>query len=448
MSKVNRTSGRFARATLIGIGLIGALVGVRIVALGGSQPELSIADRNVTAPTFAIGPIDGLTTSWYMAPAVTSIPLGSLAFFYQACPPEAVVIWTGAEEVDRDAQGSTAMSLLFQPGAHTVSVRLPSHRGEAEIASQCRLNVQDISVDQITVSPVEAWVDPIEIDESLPQDELNEQTMEYFFGLSIAALRDLGNGQYRTSVDRLIHMAVEVDPPGFAPLMEWRIDGYAREIGASTTTWFTDIGNHVAEVGPLLNPAEIEIETYSVTITSHTSGQDIIEEGEPVVFIAETDPPGYENEITLLSSTMYGTAEPVLGEGPIFIAEFNNTWGPWPQHPAVRFQWLGVKADNATFNQDEKVIELEFAQAGPQECSYSVNTADVVGPGPCPWVAGAFICITCNLPDQTVCPMGFLNRLRYEFYNAQGVVICEGRIRRNTNCLGNCSGMHGYQFRQ
>lgn len=351
MSIPVRHSGRIAFAALIVITLMAALLGVRLVVLAQAPPT---AIDTTTQPTFAIGPIDGLTTSWYMAPPVTSIPLGTVAYFYQACPPESVVMWAGADEVDRDAQGSTAMSLLLQPGAHIVSVWVvPAHLGAAEIASQCRLNVQDISVDQITVSPIEVWVDPIEIDEGLPPDELNEVTMEYFFGLSIAALRDLGNGQYLTSVDRLLHMAVEVDPPGFAPLMEWRLDGYARDIGSSTTVWSTETGNLMVDVGPLLNPEQIEIETYSVTITSHTSGEDIIEEGELVVFIAETDPPGYEDEITWLSSTMYGTAEPILGEGPIFIAEFNDTWDF--DENGDPFQWLGVKADNTAFNQDEKV---------------------------------------------------------------------------------------------
>ena len=400
MSIPVRHSGRIAFAALIVIALMAALVGLRLSASAEAPPATL---DTATQPTFAIGPIEGLTSSWYMAPPVTSIPLGTIAYFHQACSPDAAVIWTGAQEVDRDAQGSTAMSLLLQPGAHTVSVRLPAHRGAAEITSQCRLNVQDISVDQIIVSPIEAWVDPVEIDEGLPQDELNEVTMDYFFGLSIAALHDLGNGQYLTSVDRLIHMAVEVDPPGFAPLMEWRIDGHAREIGASTTTWFTDIGNHVAEVGPLLNPAEIDIETYSVAITSHTSGEDIIFEGEPVVFIAETDPPGYENEITWLSSTMYGSAEPIRGEGLIFIAEFNDTWGI--DENGNPFQWLGVKADNAAFNQDQKA-ELDLAITAIEVCplnaaEFSVGASMDLVPAPSNNLTAVELLIRVIGPDST-----------------------------------------------
>ena len=37
-----------------------------------------------------------------------------------------------------------------------------------------------------------------------------------------------------------------------------------------------------------------------------TIGQDTIPEGEPVLFIVETDPPGYEDEITRLSGTESG----------------------------------------------------------------------------------------------------------------------------------------------
>ncbi|MEE9129087.1 MAG: hypothetical protein V3T84_03645 [Phycisphaerales bacterium] len=356
MSIPVRHSGRIALAALIVIAQTPLLVSLQLFASAGSEtdpPDWQIAPpgQRSLSSSFQIGPIDGLTTAWHPAPANTSISFGTFAQFYQPAAPDTIVIWTGAVEVARDDQGSTAIGWLLELGPHVVHVEVIPLAGGARY-SQSRFNVVDVPIEQITVSPIDVWVDPVEIDEDLPQDEINEQTMSYFFGQSIAALRDLGHDQYRTSVNRWVHMSVEVDPPGFTPLMEWRVDGQPTRLGGSVTHAIDDVGLHEITVGPLFNPGQAEIETYSVTITSHTSGEDIIEEGEPVVFIAETDPPGYEDEITWLSSTKYGTAEPILGEGPIFIAEFNDTWdfdaenGYW--------QWLGVKADNATFNQDQK----------------------------------------------------------------------------------------------
>ncbi len=208
------------------------------------------------------------------------------------------------------------------------------------------------------MSVTDVWVDPIEIDENLPPDVLNEQTMSYYFGESIARLIDLGDGAYRTSANRTVHGSVDVDPPGFAPLMEWRIDNEPVLLGATAALRFgtNDIGNHAVGVGPTGTSEVIEIETYSVTITNLT-GEDFIPDGESVIFIAETDPPGYEAEITWLSSTKYGVAIPVLGEGPVFVARFDDTWGV--DADGDPFQWLSVKADNTAFGQDGDCDELD-----------------------------------------------------------------------------------------
>ncbi len=299
MSIPVRHSGRIAYAALIVIALITALVGVRMFVLADGPPATIATDIQ---PTFTIGPIEGLTTTWHWAPPATSIPLGTIAWFFQPAPPDATVIWTGAYEVARDDEGSTVVCPLVLPGITIVQVQvIPADGGEA-ISSQSRLDVVDIDVEQITVSAIDVWVDPVQIDEDQSQEELNEQTIGYFFGTSIAALRDLGDGFYRTSVNRQVHMSLEVDPPGFAPLIEWRFDGEpidappvlppvpgsastidpAAGMGTSEQWWLPDIGLHLVEVGPLGNPAQIEIQTYSVTITSHASGED---EHIPVVSV-------------------------------------------------------------------------------------------------------------------------------------------------------------------
>ena len=419
MSTTIRTSGRVAFPALIVIGVIASLIGLRFFAHASDPPRGANIQFQEPQPSFLIGPVDGLTSKWHWAPPVTSIPLGSFVEFYQPAPADANVVWTGADEVSRDDHGSTAVCWLLEAAPYVVRVEvMPAGnrpaivyadgrpRSGEVLFTQCILNAVDIAIEEITVSPVEVRVDLVEIDESLPEQGLNEVTMDYFFGESIAALRDLGSGQYLTSVGRSLHMSVEVDPPGFAPLMEWRFDGESLEpqgerapldafdgMGSSETKSFAEIGNHTIEVGPFFDPAAIEIETYSVTITSHVTNLDIVPEGEPVVFTAVTDPPGYEDDITWLSSTLYGTGVPVLGSGPTFTVQFDDTWGPHPD--GSNWQWLGAKADNVAFGQDQKTCPdcpegfqcvAEFEEFDPVEgvffgfLGFSCELADPGGP--------------------------------------------------------------------
>lgn len=348
---------------IIGIALVGALFGAMLLthAEPSAAPAPTLALTQAEEPTFRFGPIEGLTSSWHAAPPATSIPLGTYLQLHQPASLQNTVTWIGAEEVARDAQGSTAECWLLQPGSYTVGVEVTggfqtSRQDVNGFSSFSELDVVNIAVDDIAVSVTDVWVDPVEIDENLPEDELNELTMSYYFGESIARLTDLGDSAYRTSVNRAVHASVDVDPPGFAPLIEWRINDEPLMLGPMALLLFAmdDIGNHVVGIGPIWTAEVIEIETYSVTITSHTSGEDVVPEGEPIVFVAETNPPGYEAEITWLSSTKYGTAIPVLGQGPVFIAQFDDTWDV--DDNGNLGQWLGVKADNTAFGQDQKEI--------------------------------------------------------------------------------------------
>ena len=118
---------------------------------------------------------------------------------------------------------------------------------------------------------------------------------------------------------------------------------------------------------------------------------------------AVTDPPGYEDHVTWLSSTKYGTGFPITGQGPTFTVQFDDTWG------GEGFQWLGVKADGVLFNQDRKSLEpcteedLDLCFGGAAKyCEY-----DVVMDVP-PDCSAAFpvlpenICVLCKTPS---CPL-------------------------------------------
>ena len=295
-----------------------------------------------------VGPIEGFTTGWHEAPSVLPTPNGVVLLFRQAAPPDATVQWNGAVEVFRDDTLSIAECPLQQFGLQSVETLVTLPDGN-QAANKCVLNVVDISPDSLIMGSVTATAEPISVDET----SSNEVTMEYYFGTeSIAALRQLPDGSYLTSVERTVNLNVEVNPRELVSLVEWRIDGRPIALGSTLVQNFARPGRHAISTGPPDYASQLGIETYSVMITSHESGVDIVPEGEAITFTAVTDPPGYEDDITWLSSTKYGTGTPVLGYGPTFTAEFYDTFGPHPD--GGDWQWLGVNADNATFNQDQK----------------------------------------------------------------------------------------------
>jgi hypothetical protein len=181
--------------------------------------------------------------------------------------------------------------------------------------------------------------------------------MGHYFGEeSIAAIRHLGGNRWQTSIDRTVDMSVTVSPAEFAALTEWRIPGAAPRLGSSLSRPFDEPGLKTVSVGPPGGAVTALVSVYQVVITSHEPG-DIVPEGVPVTYTAATIPPGLEHGITWLSSTKYGTATPVTGEGPTFTVVFEDTYGPAPDGNGD-FQWLGVAADNVRLGQDVKPLCL------------------------------------------------------------------------------------------
>jgi Beta-lactamase enzyme family/CARDB len=310
---------------------------------------------------FQIGPIPGLTTAWHPAPDAASIPLEVLSKIElrRRLPSAgATVEWSGATEVLSDGLWSVAECPLSGAGQYVVIATTTFENG-SELENRVVLDAVAIRPESIEVSPIRVEVDPVELDEA----DLNASTYEYYRGFSIAGLRRVSDNWYRTSTRRPVHLSVAVDPPGFAPLMEWRSPVRAPRLGSSHTV--THVQPHIQQVsvGPTASQRAVFLETYSVEITSHVSNQDVVPEGEPVTFSAVTSPPGHEDEITWLASTKYGSCDPVMGQGPEFTVRFENTWGP---HPAFDqpFQWLGVKADHTVFNQDTKCPDLKPVPGG------------------------------------------------------------------------------------
>lgn len=285
------------------------------------------------------------------APADIALPIGTVVRFTQPVREGRKVSWIGGREVERTLTKSTAECRLDTAGEHIIRTLVRSRKRSESFETRCTINVLDIPLEAIQVGPVTATVDPVDLNE----DSHNMATMGYFFGASIAELIELPDPnvpRHLTSVGRSVTFSALADPPEMGALMEWRLDGRPIRLGLEVPRKFYDVGNHVFAVGPIDQGAGVEIETYRAKITSHKSNVDILPEGEQITFEAVTDPPGYEEYITWLSSTKYGTGTPVLGSGPTFTVQFDDTFGDdslngW-------FQWLGVKADNTRFNQDQK----------------------------------------------------------------------------------------------
>lgn len=326
-----------------------------------------------TAPRLFFEPIEGLTTTRHLAPSQTAIPLGTVLELFFDVPEDAQVTFSGATITSRTAEGIKATCFLDQEGPVIVAAISEMSDG-ATYMRTCRLDVVSIAIGDISVTVATPTVAPFDLDENAT----NEETMSVYFGESIAQLVETttdGSGavgsdggrrrprlasvnrRFRTSIFRRINFHADVDPLAFAPLMEWRFDGLGRALGVERIQTFSSVGKHTVSVGPPNRTIGVVIDTYSVSITSHASGYDIVPEGEWIMFEAVTNPPGLESGITWVSSTKYGTAASVVGYGPTFEVQFDDTFGA-REETGEPFQWLGVRADNAVFNQDQKLCDV------------------------------------------------------------------------------------------
>lgn len=305
---------------------------------GHGQATTTPFDPSTLSSRVEIGPVAGLSTTWHRAPHASAVPLGTTLRLRVRVSPGADAIWTGARELDT-LQGRSVAELRFDRlGPQEVDIRIV---GAEESSETFRFEAIDLGGQPPRFGRPRLTVEPIEIDTVNP----NPSSMAYFFqGSSIAELTEAEPGRYRTSVNRWITLATEVEPAALAPLVEWRLDGKPLAgLGSRLRAQLFTTGRHHVSAGTG-EPAELE--TYRVRLTSPRRGEPIAT-GRPVTFSAETDPPGFENEITWLASTKYGHCDPLLGRGSEFTTTFTGTVGE-------SGSWLGVRADDAVLGLDGK----------------------------------------------------------------------------------------------
>ncbi len=364
----------------------GAIVAAAFVAMNASAWGQEATPLRMQA-------IAGLTTGVHVAPAHATVPQGASVRFVQSFPSSGPVgsglgsglVWVGAEEVSRTDSESVAECFFNESGTYDVAARMVTGSGRVEWQNSCRVSVVSTPVDRIGVENVDGYTRVIHVTQGTPfnvaydyfsrEDSIaGLQTVEPANTLRRldgrrsrrAQSKSIREGEvFVTSVDRTITLNAAVNMRIFSDVVEWRVDGRPFALGQSAEFRFATPGRHTISVGPPRNARELTLDVYSVEITSHINGTDFIRQGVPVTFEAVTNPPGFEEYITWIATTKFGTMSTVAGAGRTFTVRFDDTVGDDPDNG--RFQWLGVRADNVAFGQDQKAGACILPDAGCED---------------------------------------------------------------------------------
>jgi len=383
------------------------LAGTAAFAQSRSEP----VDPGSWNERLEIGPVEGFTTVWHKAPRSTAVPLGTSVELRVRTPQSAAVAWSGAREVRRNTGFTVAEARFDQPGPQTVQVEI-SGLTEEDLVETVHFDVVELGGQPVQVTHLRLTADEVVLDPERP----NASSMQYFFrDGSIARLTEDAPGYYVTSTERWVTAAAQVEPAGFAPLLEWRLDGKPlAQLGAQVQLQSFVAREHVLEAGG----EELTLETYRVHITSHDY-RTRIPDGEPVTFTAVTEPPGYEDRITWLPSTKYGTCSPERGEGAEFGVRFEGTAG-------ALGRWLGVRADGTSVADDPKPVPPTLVIETPGDDESAITFLPPVFGVECECATTpaitAFSCTACNILPSGHCNCTFDSQLRLE---APPIVIAD-----------------------
>jgi hypothetical protein len=292
------------------------------------------------SPGLWIGPVHGLTTAWYPAPAKFQVTNDAGKMQLKLVTMDgAIVDWKGAVEVSRLTNVSIA------------ELTLPSAGSNQKVEVTSRTRARDGAITSTTFSTgvtvanhaaAEVQVGAIALSEAKPR--LEEYTTPaarmrlLLDGRTIASLTNLGNNAYRTAASSLVHTKTSTTEPGM--LLEWRVDGSPTLLGLEGDLKLPDKpGTHVISAGPTAHARTARVETFATTVVVDGS----IVAGEPTTFRVTTNPRGFESEVLWMAGTLFGTAEPSTGRGATFTAVFDR---PWPTTPDGVI-CMGVRAGTA-----------------------------------------------------------------------------------------------------
>lgn len=321
----------------------------------GPEPQ-----EAVSTYVLQFGPVAGFTTGWNVIPEQAVFPLGSTVTFRVVAASDPVLsVWESGAISDPVLDSQFTLTLIED---QTVIATTPT--GEVLSAD---LQCLPINPAMLSIGFTIEEEHPFLLDDSAT----NSETLDaYMRRDSLASIDKLDPDTYLTSVQKRLVFnssgalrAIErrrmnrsferiepLDPDALGSLIEWRIDGAAVGVGDPVVA-INGSGRHRVEVGPPGFTTTFDIVTYGVQISSSIGG-DLIANQAPVVFMATTDPPGFEDRVRWLASTKHGSVYPVTGIGAVFTTTFDDTFR-FINETEV-FSWLGVKADATVRGQDQK----------------------------------------------------------------------------------------------
>jgi hypothetical protein len=311
-----------------------------------STPTDSQTSEASTLLGLQIGPLEGLTQAWHTITPATPllIPRGTTLQLRCDADANARTQWTGADETQRDAT-TTWASARIGTGVHNILLRITQPDAEPRVYRCVIKGVAPTTIPSLR----EATLTPAPLAVS-PESE-SSQDMRSFFAGSNAVLQSGADGTYETSVARGLDVHATSDTPAYDALIEWSLDGTPRALGSSTRITLDTPGRHHLTARLARSERDLLVDAYTVRILREGDRARPIQDGVVATFYAVTDPPGHEHDVTWRADTAAGTVLPQVAEPGRFSVVFEDTWTTRPD--GQRFQWVGVRGDNAIVVQDQ-----------------------------------------------------------------------------------------------
>ena len=150
-----------------------AAAGAALGQTAGQQVPYAGDDPRPAPPRPGPGPVD---------PTMEVPPVE----FRQPLPPGWRLHWEGASAIAApDGTTPCAAARFDRVGPHPVRVVMGDGHGLVRV-NECAVTVVDRGPESLSLGAARVWVEPMRLDETLPETAFNDATMAYFAGPSVA----------------------------------------------------------------------------------------------------------------------------------------------------------------------------------------------------------------------------------------------------------------------